>query len=154
MSVGLLKTLHVLGVVLFLGNIIVTAFWKVMADRTRDLAVIRFAMRVTNWADVFFTFGGIVLLAIAGQAMAAQTGMLQLSWLHWAYGLFAATGVLWVGILLPVQVAQARLLAPLQRDSEIPSRYWRLSLLWGAAGSAATLLPLAIVWLMTAKPSL
>jgi uncharacterized membrane protein len=27
---------HLFGVVIFLGNIIVTAFWKVMADRTRD----------------------------------------------------------------------------------------------------------------------
>jgi uncharacterized membrane protein len=30
----LLKSLHVLGVVIFLGNIIVTAVWKALADRT------------------------------------------------------------------------------------------------------------------------
>ena len=154
MSAGFLKTLHVLGVVLFLGNIIVTAFWKIMADRTRDLAVIRFAVRATNWADVFFTFGGVVLLAVAGHALAAQTGMVALPWLRWAYGLFAATGLLWLGVLIPLQWAQARLLAPLSRDAAIPARYWRLSLAWAVAGTLATLLPLGIVWLMTVKPSL
>jgi len=154
MSVGLLKTLHLLGVVLFLGNIIVTAFWKVMADRTRDLTVIRFAVRATNWADVFFTFGGVVLLAVAGRALAAQGGMPELPWLRLAYGLFAATGLLWLGVLIPLQWAQARLLAPLPRDAAIPARYRRLALAWAVAGTLATLLPLGIVWLMTVKPSL
>jgi len=153
MSVGLLKTLHLLGVVLFLGNIIVTAFWKLMADRTRDLVVVRFAVRATNWADVVFTFGGVVLLAVAGNSLARQAGMQELPWLRWAYGLFAATGLLWLGVLIPLQRAQAKLLAPLPRDAAIPARYWRLSLAWAVAGTAATLLPLGIVWLMTVKPS-
>lgn len=153
MSVSLFKTLHLLGVVLFLGNIIVTAFWKILADRTRELAVIRFAVRVTNWADVVFTFGGIVLLATAGHALAAlEGGVLQAGWLHWAYGLFILTGVLWVGVLIPVQRAQARLLYPLPREAQIPARYWRLSAIWAVAGSVATLLPLAILYLMMVKP--
>lgn len=153
MSVGLLKTLHVLGVVLFLGNIIVTAFWKIMADRTRDLAVIRFAVRATNWADVFFTFGGVILLVLGGHAMTVPHGIAALSWLRWGVGLFVATGLLWLGVLIPVQRAQAKLLAPLARDAAIPAHYWRLSRLWAVVGTAATLLPLATLWLMTAKPS-
>ena len=153
MSIGLLKTLHLLGVVLFLGNIIVTAFWKIMADRTRDLAVIRFAVCATNWADVVFTFGGIVVLAAAGHALAAlEGGVMQAAWLHWAYGLFIVTGLLWIGVLIPVQRAQARLLYPLPREAEIPARYWRLSAIWAVAGSVATVLPLVILYLMTVKP--
>jgi len=153
MSLSLLKSLHLLGVVLFLGNIIVTAFWKIMADRTRDLAVIRFAVRATNWADLVFTFGGIVLLAVAGGKMVAlEGGLMQAGWLHWAYGLFIVTGLLWVGILIPVQRAQARLLYPLPSEAQIPARYWRLSAIWAVAGSVATVLPLGIVYLMIAKP--
>lgn len=153
MSLSLLKTLHLLGVVLFLGNIIVTAFWKIMADCTRDLAVIRFAVRATNWADLVFTFGGIVLLAVAGGKMVAlEGGLMQAGWLHWAYGLFIVTGLLWVGILIPVQRAQARLLYPLPREAQIPARYWRLSAIWAVAGSVATVLPLGILYLMTVKP--
>jgi uncharacterized membrane protein len=34
------KSLHVLGVVIFLGNIIVTAVWKALADRTGSPAIV------------------------------------------------------------------------------------------------------------------
>lgn len=33
---GVLLFFHVLGSVIFLGNIIVTFFWKLMANRTKD----------------------------------------------------------------------------------------------------------------------
>ena len=36
-----LKILHLIGVVLFLGNIIVTAFWKIIADRTGEPRIAR-----------------------------------------------------------------------------------------------------------------
>ena len=34
MSYNAFKVIHLFGVVLFLGNIIVTALWKMLADRT------------------------------------------------------------------------------------------------------------------------
>ncbi|HLN13518.1 MAG TPA: DUF2269 family protein, partial [bacterium] len=40
------KFFHILGAVLFVGNIIVTAMWKARADRTGDLATIAFANRL------------------------------------------------------------------------------------------------------------
>ena len=40
-----LKVLHIVGVVLFLGNIIVTGWWKNMADRTKNPQIIAFAQR-------------------------------------------------------------------------------------------------------------
>lgn len=151
MSYGLIKTLHLFGVILFLGNIIVTAFWKTLADRTGDVAIMRFAVRATNWADVVFTFGGSMLLAAAGFAM-LPTAATQLPWLLWAYGLFGVTALLWLVLLIPLQRAQARLLAALPREAVVPPRYRRLALAWAVAGSVATLLPLWIVYLMTAKP--
>jgi hypothetical protein len=47
-SLAFWKTLHIVGVSLFIGNIIVSALWKVMADRTGDLAVMRFGARLVN----------------------------------------------------------------------------------------------------------
>jgi len=38
-------------VVAFLGNIIVTGWWKLMADRTRDPRVIAFAQRQVTTTD-------------------------------------------------------------------------------------------------------
>ena len=74
MTPTFLKTLHVLGAVLFLGNIIVTAFWKTLADRTGNLAVIRFSVRTTTLADLLFTLAGAVLLAASGHALASPLG--------------------------------------------------------------------------------
>ncbi|WP_432239624.1 DUF2269 family protein [Herbaspirillum robiniae] len=153
MSPTTVKAIHLLGAVLFLGNIIVTAFWKTLAERTGQLAVIRFAVRATNWADLVFTFGAIVLLAGAGHAMAPAFGGVTGSfWLTMASGLFIATGVLWLAVLVPVQWKQARLLAPLPDDAPVPQAYRRLALVWTAAGALATLMPLAAAWLMVAKP--
>jgi uncharacterized membrane protein len=58
--------LHVFGVVLFVGNIIVTGAWMFLAERNGETAVLRFASRVVNWADVAFTAPGIILIAIGG----------------------------------------------------------------------------------------
>ena len=61
---ALTKTLHLLGACLFVGNIIVSGFWKALADRTNDLAVARFATRLVNLTDAVFTGGGATLLAV------------------------------------------------------------------------------------------
>jgi hypothetical protein len=34
------KSVHILGVVLFLGNIIITGVWKVLADRTGEPLIV------------------------------------------------------------------------------------------------------------------
>ena len=70
MSLTTLKSIHILAVTLFVGNIIVSAFWKALADRTREVGVIRYATRLVILTDVFFTAGGIALLLATGHAMA------------------------------------------------------------------------------------
>jgi uncharacterized membrane protein len=47
----LLKSLHVLGVVIFLGNIIVTAVWKAFADRTGSPAIVAYASARQDGGD-------------------------------------------------------------------------------------------------------
>ena len=104
-----LKTLHILGAILFLGNIIVTGWWKVMADRTRNPVVVAFAQRQVTLTDYVFTAGGAALLFAAGIANAVIHGMdyKSIRWLAWGYWLFIASGVLWVTILIPVQIRLA-----------------------------------------------
>ena len=68
-----LKSLHILGVVLFVGNIIVTGWWKVQADRTRNPAVIAFAQRQVTLTDWIFTFGGSTLVVVGAYATSTCT---------------------------------------------------------------------------------
>jgi uncharacterized membrane protein len=67
----LLKSLHLLGVTLFLGNIIVTALWKMLADRTKSPSVVAFSQRLVTVTDFVFTVTGVLLIMITGRMMAA-----------------------------------------------------------------------------------
>src|ERR1700730_3680611 len=70
----LLKSLHVLGVVIFLGNIIVTAVWKALADRTGSPAIVAYAQRLVNITYFAFTALGAALIAVTGPMMAQRFG--------------------------------------------------------------------------------
>ena len=147
--------LHVLGVVLFLGNIVVTALWKQLGDRTRSPQVVAHAQRLVNVTDAVFTLPGVVLILVSGHVLAADRygGVFGgPAWLVWGWSLFLASGVIWVAVLLPVQVAQARLARGFRDGGEIPQRYWRLATVWAVAGTVATVLPLVNLYLMTARP--
>lgn len=153
MSLNIIKAMHILGVILFIGNIIVSAFWKAFADRTRDVGIIRYATRLVNLTDIVFTAGGIALLLATGHMMApAFGGVSSAEWIRWSYYLVTASGLIWLAILLPVQIAQARLLKPLAATDAVPERYWKLSMLWTVAGIPATILPLPAIYLMVVKP--
>lgn len=147
------RSLHLLGVVIFLGNIIVTAWWKAQADRTRNPVIVAFAQRQVTLTDWVFTFGGVLLAGAAGYADALSRGLpLDAPWLLWGQGLFLLSGLLWVGILVPVQFRQARLARDFAAGDAIPEEYWRLNRLAVATGITATLLPLANLYFMVFKP--
>ena len=64
MSFEAFKVVHLFGVSLFLGNIIVTGEWKVLADRTGEPRVIAYAQRLVTLTDWIFTAGGVALILI------------------------------------------------------------------------------------------
>jgi uncharacterized membrane protein len=99
------KLLHIVGAVLFVGNIIVTAVWLVLAEQTRNTATLHFAAKAVTWADVFFTAPGILLLLTNGQILAqAVWGRFQASWIVVAFGLFLFSGIMWMAFLVPLQL--------------------------------------------------
>lgn len=151
MSPATLKTLHLIGVILFVGNVVVSALWKTMADRDGRLPVLRFATRLINLTDLVFTGTGATLLAVTGHLMAGNWGGLGRPWIHISYACFALSGLLWLAVLVPIQVRQARLLRGLPDDAAVPPAYRRLARWWAVAGTAATLLVLPPLWLMVAK---
>lgn len=150
----LLKSLHVLGVVIFLGNIIVTAVWQALADRTGSPALVAYAQRLVTITDFAFTAPGAALIAVTGPMMAQRFGGVgAASWRSWGMGLFVASGALWLAILIPVPIAQARTAREFAARRAIPQTYRRLSTVWNLAGAVATLLPLFNLYFMVFKPT-
>jgi uncharacterized membrane protein len=88
MSYNAFKVIHLFGVVLFLGNIIVTGVWKVLADRTEEPRVIAYAQHLVTLTDWVFTAGGVVLILAGAYGMAFVAGLdLRQTWLLWGQGL-------------------------------------------------------------------
>lgn len=150
----LLKMLHIFGGVLFLGNIIITGWWKVMADRTKNPAVIAFAQRQVTLTDFVFTAGGagIVLAAGFGNALLHHMDVWNTRWLSWGFWLFIASGIIWATVLIPVQIQQARMARQFTDGGAIPQEYWDLGKIWLGFGSLTTIIPLVNLYWMVFKP--
>lgn len=149
-----LKSLHILGAVIFLGNIIVTGWWKFMADRTQNPVIIGFAQRQVTLTDYVFTAGGLLLVLATGIGNAVLHNMdyLTIKWLAWGYWLFIISGVIWVAVLIPVQIKQAKMARQFENGGDIPESYWKLGRIWIIFGTLATVIPLANIYWMVFKP--
>ena len=151
----LLKTLHVLAVVLFLGNIITGVFWKAHGDRSGDPRFMAHVMDGIIRSDRLFTVPGVVLLTILGLS-AAITGGLPIFGTGWIWQSIVLLSI--AGIVFSVR------LAPLQRALRDVARkgatggpwdqaaYARLSKQWAFWGAIALVTPLAATFLMVLKP--
>jgi len=153
MSYEAWKLLHLMGLVLLLGNVTVTSIWKLYADRTGDTKIIAFSQRLVTVTDWFFTFWGIVLLLAGGFGAAWEIGLdpFGTRWLVSAELQFVAAGAIWLGILVPIQVRQARLARDFVPGGEVPEAYRRLSRRWIIWGLIATLPLIGASWEMIAK---
>jgi uncharacterized membrane protein len=153
MSYDAFKVVHLFGGVIFLGNIIVTAVWKMLADRTGEPRVIAYAQWLVTLTDWIFTAGGAALIVIGAYGMVAVAGLdLRQTWLLWGQSLFILSGLIWVAVLIPTQIAQARQARAFAQGGPIPESYWRLGRRWAIWGVLATIIPLANLYFMVFKP--
>lgn len=149
----LARFVHITGVVMLMGNITVTAIWKFFADRDGRAQVLGFAQKLVTYTDWSMTVWGAALTMIGGYAMAVigdhdLTG----GWLLYSQLLFGIAGVIWLGIIVPIQRRQARLARDFAAGGVVPEAYRGLSRRWLAWGLVSTLPLLAATWLMIAKP--
>jgi uncharacterized membrane protein len=145
---------HILGVILLAGNITITAFWKVLADMTQEVRLIVFANRAVIIADWIFTLPGIVLTLVGGigTSLMGQWPLFEVSWLSWSVFWFVVAGLLWMGLLIPLQIRQHRAAKLMLETGQIPNIYWRDARAWITIGLIATVPLIIILYLMVVKP--
>ncbi len=154
MLYSIYKFLHIAGVVLLIGNVTITAFWKVFADRTKNPSLVAHAQKAVITADFLFTLPGIVLIIAGGYGMVYEAGLdpFGAPWLVWGQILFLAAGVVWLGILVPAQIRQARAARAFAADGgTIPASYLRDGRLWLIWGIIATVPLVAATYVMVWK---
>jgi uncharacterized membrane protein len=154
MSYDAFKVIHLFGVIVFLGNIIVTGVWKVLADRTGEPRIIAYAQHLVTLTDWIFTAGGVALILIGAYGMAAVAGLdlRGTTWLVWGQAIFVVSGLIWIVVLIPTQILQARQARGFANGGAIPDSYWRHGRRWAIWGTIATVVPLANLYFMVFKP--
>jgi uncharacterized membrane protein len=151
----ILKSLHIVSVVLFLGNIITGVFWKVHADLAGDLRARAQALDGIIKSDRWFTMPGVFLIIGTGVALAllGNLPLLRTPWILWSIVLFGISGLAFGLFVAPLQ---KKLLANVRAGIDgnwDQAAYGALSRGWTAWGAIATGAPLIAVFLMVMKPA-
>ncbi len=150
-----LKSIHVLAVVLFLGTGLGSAWYKLRAARSREVAVIA-------WCDAEVVFADWVFTVPSG-VVVPGTGLL----LVYLYHLPLLTPWVWQGLLgytiagltwLPaafLQIRMRRLSAEAkQNGGELPPRWHAMQRTWALLGVPSFAATMAVVWMMVSKQGL
>lgn len=151
------KLLHILAVVLFLGNIITGLFWHAHAARTEDPRLLAHAMDGIIRSDQLFTIPGVVGIIASGMVAAYSGGfpLLRTGWIFWSLILFIVSGLAFMFRIAPLQRQLLGLAkAGAQSGTFKYENYRRMSVRWELWGTVALLTPVAALALMTLKPNL
>ena len=146
-----LKLIHVVAVILFLGNIITGLFWKAHADRTRDVRFIAHTISGIIRSDRWFTIPGVVVITVAGFMAAIQAGLpiLRTGWILWSVIAFSLSGIAFAWRVAPLQ---RQLLSLTSATTPLDWTVYRAkSIQWELWGLFATVTPLIAVVLMVIK---
>lgn len=152
MSYLIWKLVHVLSVVVFLGNIVTGLFWAAHARRSREPGQIRATFHGIIKSDRWFTMPGVIGILVSGFAAAILGGMpvLRVGWIFWSLVLFALSGIIFGLRVAPLQ-KRIHELASGQMDWEAFEALYRRWEIWGAVALAT---PLLAAVLMVLKPNI
>jgi uncharacterized membrane protein len=155
MSADLLRLAHVIGAAVLFGTGAGIAFFMVMANRTRNPALIAHVAGTVVIADALFTATAVIVQPVTGWLLARSIGWpLTEGWIALSLALYVLTGALW----LPVIWIQVRLRniarACAAENQPLTPDYDRLFRIWFACGFPAFFAVLGIIWLMLARPAI
>lgn len=152
MTYTLLKTLHILSMVLLFGTGLGSAFYKWMADRSGNLAHIAATNRHVVLADWIFTTPTVIFQPISGLWMVYLLDLpLTTPWIAASLCLFFLAGACW----LPVVWLQIRMKNiaedAVAHELPLPALYWRMARWWFWLGVPAFTSMVLVVVLMVFK---
>lgn len=146
-----LRTVHLLGVVLFLGGLLMALLWKLAADRSGDPAFAARVHRTLRKMDGRVIGPGALLTFAGGYAMVRFLGgrIANHAFVLWGLILMFLALALWYfgmrrlgdGLAEEAEVAE-------RNRAPLPQAYGKRSVAWLLYGGGAVLLVLVVVILM------
>lgn len=152
MDYTLIKTLHILSMVLLFGTGLGSAFYKWMADRSGVLAHIAVTNRHVVLADWWFTTPTVIFQPLSGLWMVHLLGLpVSTPWVATSLGLYALAGACWLPVVW-LQIRMRDLAAVALIDGlPLPAAYWRMARHWFWLGVPAFGAMVLVVALMVFK---
>ena len=152
MSYLALKYLHILSMVLLFGTGLGSAFYKWMADRSRNLEHIAITNRNVVLADWIFTTPTVIFQPVSGIWLAYLAGIpLTTNWISISLALYVLAGICWIPVVW-LQIRMSKLAdAALETKSALNDDYWRYARLWFWLGVPAFISMVFVVFLMVFK---
>jgi uncharacterized membrane protein len=146
----LLKMVHIIAVIFFMGNIITGLFWMKRADKTGDSSVISFAMKSVIASDRIFTIPGVLVITICGFGAAIDAGipLLRTGWIFWSLVLFSLSGLIYGWKLVPLQKKISQLTDVSTGEQFNKNLYHSYFKQWESWGLIALLTPLVALAMM------
>lgn len=152
MSYLTLKYLHILSMVLLFGTGLGSAFYKWMADRSRNLEHIAITNRHVVLADWIFTTPTVIFQPVSGIWLAYLAGIpLSTNWVLISLALYVLAGICWVPVVW-LQIRMSKLAnAAIESQSPLNDDYWRYARIWFWLGVPAFVAMVLVVFLMVFK---
>ncbi len=147
-----LKYVHLLSMVLLFGTGLGSAFYKWMADRSRNVTHIAIVNKHVVLADWLFTTPTILIQPITGIWMLYLIHIpLTTSWVVISLLLYSLAGLCWLPVVwLQIRMQKLAQLA-VEQQTDLDSQYWRYARIWFYLGIPAFTAMVLIVLLMVMK---
>lgn len=150
----LVKAVHVLAVVAFLGNIITGLFWMRFARKTNDIKIMLHAAKGLIASDKIFTIPGVVIITAGGFFAAIYGGvpLLRTGWIFWPIIFFSVSGFLFAFKVAPLQGKMRKDLEKNSNAIQPELKHFDLVMnKWEFWGFLATILPVISFFMMILK---
>lgn len=147
----IMKIVHILAVIMFVGNITTAVFWKNYAEKRKDARLLAFTFDGIRKSDKIFTMPGVTILILFGIGGALHHGfnLITTGWILWSEILIIISGAAYMAKVAPVQ----KKISALANNPEKFNweEYNKLSKTWTIWVAVALITPLIAIILMTLK---
>ncbi len=150
----ILKAIHLLAVVAFLGNIVTGLYWMKFARKTNDIKIIHHTAAGIIVSDKLFTIPGVIIITAGGFAAALYGGMplLGTGWIFWPIVLFSFSGLFFAFKVVPLQVSMRKYFETGYGNDEFNwKRFDILLRRWEFWGLMAVITPIISFFMMILK---
>jgi uncharacterized membrane protein len=154
MEYSYLKLLHLIAVIIFLGNIFTGLFWMRIAVKTRDLKIISHSINGVIRSDKLFTIPGVIFITAFGiiTAINGHIALLHTGWILWSIILFSISGIVFTVKVAPLQKKILHLTLNQETSNDFNWMNFKKEYLkWEIWGSIALLTPVGALFMMILK---